>query len=85
GAVGGHHYATFYAAGALGDEEMERITDVLQNIRGGRHTALYGDDEELEPGDLERARAHVSALLQAARRWLISARPALGNLPPPPG
>jgi hypothetical protein len=55
GAAGGHHYATFYAAGAVGDDEVARIADILQNIRGGRHTALYGDDDEVEPGDVESA------------------------------
>lgn len=87
GAVGGHHYITFYAAGALGDHEMERITDALQSIRGGRHMALYGDEEELEPEDLESARTHVSSLLREVHRWLIAARPALASriaaAPPP--
>jgi len=86
GAVGGHHYITFYAAGALGDEEMERITDALQSIRGGRHMALYGDEEELEPEDLEGARVHVSRRLQEVHRWLVAARPTLAArivMPPP--
>lgn len=89
GAVGGHHYVTFYAIGGLGDEALERLGDTLQNIRGGRHTALYGDDEELEPEDLENARKHVSQLLIEARRWLTASRPSLasrlGVPPAPPG
>ncbi len=40
GAVGGHHHITFYAAGALGDPALEAIADAMQNIRGGRNTAL---------------------------------------------
>jgi hypothetical protein len=75
GAVGGHHYVTFHAVSALGDPELERAADTLQNIRGGRHTALYGDDEELEPADLENARSHVLHLLRLVHASL--ARPAL--------
>jgi len=77
GAVGGHHYVTFYAVGALGDVELERVADILQNIRGGRHAALYGDEEELEPGDLESARMHVSRFLQLVRGALIESRGTL--------
>lgn len=79
GAVGSHHYATFYALGALGDDELERIADAIQNVRGGRHTALYGDDEELEPEDLAAAREAVTRLLAAGLRWLAQARPALAG------
>jgi hypothetical protein len=80
GAVGGHHYVTFYAVGALGDAELERAADILQNIRGGRHTALYGDEEELELADLENARMHVSQFLQLVRHALIQSRRALALL-----
>lgn len=79
GAVGGHHYVTFYAVGALGDAELERVADILQNIRGGRHTALYGDEEELEAADLENARTHVLRLLQLIHRSLVEMRPALSS------
>lgn len=79
GAVGSHHYATFYALGALEDDELERIADAIQNVRGGRHTALYGDDEELEPEDLAAAREAVTRLLAAVLRWLAQARPALAG------
>jgi hypothetical protein len=79
GAVGGHHYGTFYAVGALGGDELERLADTLQNIRGGRHTALYGDEEELEPADLENARSHVSQFLRLVHHFLIDARPALAS------
>jgi hypothetical protein len=82
GAVGGHHYATFYALGALGDDELERVADTLQNIRGGRHAALYGDEEELEPADLENARHHVWQLLRLVHRSLIATRPALALVEP---
>ncbi|HSU13065.1 HEPN domain-containing protein [Longimicrobium sp.] len=85
GAVGGHHHVSFYALGALGDEDLERIADTMQGIRGGRHSALYGDEEELEPEDLEKARRTVSALLERVHRWLLDARPALkGGLAAPP-
>jgi hypothetical protein len=85
GAVGGHHHLTFYAAGALGDPVIEGLTDGMQNLRGGRHTALYGDEEELEPEDLEHARNQVSQLLRAVHGWLSNDRPGLGNrLQPPP-
>jgi hypothetical protein len=80
GAVGGHHYVTFHAVGALGDDELERAADTLQNVRGGRHTALYGDDEELEPADLENARNHVSQFLELVYRSLIASRPTLASL-----
>lgn len=86
GAVGSHHHVTFYAVGALGDAELERIADAMQSARGSRHTALYGDDE-LELEDLENARRLVAALLQEVYRWLDSSRPTLeGRLgvPPPP-
>lgn len=43
GALGGYHYVTFYAIGGLDDRELERIGDAMQDIRGGRHTALYGE------------------------------------------
>lgn len=79
GAVGGHHYVTFYAVAALGDQELQRIADAVQNIRGGRHTALYGDEEELEPDDLDAARMHVAALLGEVRQWLVSTRPLLAD------
>lgn len=79
GALGGHHYATFYAIGGLGNQELERIGDAMQDIRGGRHTALYGDEEELEPQDLERARDLLSRLLREAHRWLIAQRPGLAS------
>jgi hypothetical protein len=83
GAAGSHHYATFYAVAALGDDALERIADAMQNVRGGRHTALYGDDEELEPEDLDAARRHVAGLLAAVRDWLVRSRPSLaGRLGP---
>jgi hypothetical protein len=84
GAVGSHHYATFYAVAALGDSELERIADAMQNVRGGRHAALYGDDEELEPEDLAAAREHVAHLLASVRAALLASRPSLaGRLGPP--
>lgn len=82
GAVGGHHYVTFHAVAALGNEDLERVADTLQNIRGGRHTALYGDEDELEPEDLAIARRHVSHLLALVHRALTTARPGL-DLPTP--
>lgn len=86
GAVGGHHQVTFHAMGALGDDETERVADAMQSIRGVRHTALYGDEEELEPEDLEIARRHVSRLLREVHRWLITERPTLASrLGIPPG
>jgi hypothetical protein len=77
GAVGSHHYATFYTVGALGDQALERIADAMQNIRGGRHTALYGDEDELEPEDLQAAREHVSHLLASVHTRLQQSRPLL--------
>jgi len=77
GAVGGHHYVTFYAVAALAGAELEQIADALQGIRGGRHSALYGDEDELEAEDLEKASALVRNMLREVHRWLISARPAL--------
>jgi hypothetical protein len=77
GGVGSHHHATFYALGALADDDLESTADAMQNIRGGRHAALYGDDEELEPADLENAREHVSRLLVAVRDRLHESRPSL--------
>ena len=77
--MGGHHYATFYAAGALGNDELERVADALQNVRGGRHAALYGDEEELEPEDLEAAREHVAKLLTLVHSELIAKRPSLAG------
>lgn len=87
GAVGSHHHATFYAAAALGDEALEQAAEAMQAIRGGRHTALYGDEEELELEDLENARGHVTRLLLEIRRWIAATRPQIGErLPgPPPG
>jgi hypothetical protein len=85
GAVGGHHHLTFHAAGALGDSALEAIADAMQNLRGGRHTALYGDEEELEPEDLEHARSPVWQLFRAIHGWLIDDRPSLSDrleLPP---
>jgi hypothetical protein len=79
GAVGGHHHVTFYVAAALGDPELERIADVMQTIRGGRHTALYGDVEGLELEDLEFAREHVRRFLLHVRRWLATSRPVLAG------
>lgn len=79
GAVGGHHQATFYAVAALGDDELERIADAIQAIRGGRHTALYRDDEELEPQDLMSARNQVSRLLWTVHHWLGINRPSLAD------
>ena len=87
GAVGGHHHVTFYAVGALGDETLERCADALQGIRGGRHAALYGDDDELEAEDLAEARLAVSRLLIEVHRWIETGRPTLKDrlaLPPPP-
>ena len=82
GAVGGHHHATFYALGALGGDELERLADLMQGIRGGRRTALYGDDQELEPEDLEKARRDVYTLLGEVHRTLADRRPALVLQPP---
>lgn len=79
GAIGGHHHLTFYAAGALGDATLEAIADAMQNIRGGRHTALYGDEEELEPEDLEHAREQVARFLHAIHDWLLRERPGLAS------
>lgn len=79
GAVGSHHHVTFYAVGALGDDEMERIADAIQNVRGGRHAALYGDDEELEPEDVAAARALVARFLAAVHRSITAARPSLAD------
>lgn len=77
GAVGGHHHVTFYVVASLGDPELERIGDAMQSIRGGRHTALYGDEAGLEQEDLDHARATVLDLLTHGRRWLVATRPAL--------
>jgi hypothetical protein len=83
--VGGHHYVTFYALAALGGPELEGIADSMQGIRGGRHTALYGDEEELDTRDLENARAIVAELLKEVHAALISSRPSLsGRLPVAP-
>ena len=79
GAVGGHHYVTFYAASALGDAELQRSADAMQNIRGGRHTALYGDEEELDEDDLTGARRNATALLDAVHRVIASTRPSLAK------
>lgn len=78
-ALGGHHYVTFYALAALDGPELERLADTMQNVRGGRHTALYGDEEELDAHDLENARAIVVALLTAVHRALMSLRPSLAG------
>lgn len=81
-AVGGHHYVTFYALAALGGPEVERLADTMQNVRGGRHTALYGDEEELDARDLATARAVVAALLDEVHGALLTSRPSLaGHLP----
>ncbi len=86
GAVGSHHHATFYAVGALGDDLLERISDGMQSVRGGRHAALYGDEDDLEPEDLARAMVHAGQLLEAVHRWLRETRPNLGDLiAAPPG
>lgn len=77
GAVGSHHHATFYAVAALGDDAIEQVADAMQGIRGGRHTALYGAEEELEVEDLESARGHVARLLLEIHRWITAARPTL--------
>ena len=79
GAVGGHHHVTFYVVASLGDADLERVADAMQIIRGGRHTALYGDEAELEREDLDHARANVLELLTHSRRWLVASRPALGS------
>jgi len=77
GAVSGHHYVTFYALAALGGRGLERSADALQDLRGGRHTALYGDPEELDAEDLASARRDVGQLLSEVHAWLIAARPSL--------
>ncbi len=51
----------------------------MQNIRGGRHTALYGDEEELDEDDLTGARRNATALLDAVHRRIVSTRPALAK------
>jgi hypothetical protein len=85
GAVGGHHHVTFYFAALLGDAELERISDRMQGIRGDRHAALYGDEEAIEPDDLDRARMAVRELLAHTHRWIAAARPSiLARLPAPP-
>ena len=78
-AVGGHHYLTFYAAAALGDEALERGADLLQDIRGDRHLALYGADDELDPEELDRARARVGEFLASVHGWLVAQRPVLAQ------
>jgi hypothetical protein len=85
GAVGGHHYVTFYALAALSDGELQRTAEAMQGVRGGRRAALYGDEEELDAADLNGARENVAGLLQQVHRWLSEARPRLGpNLPASP-
>lgn len=79
GAVGSHHHATFYAAAALGDEALEQAAEAMQAIRGSRHTALYGDEEELDLDDLLTARGHVGRLLTEIHRWIVVTRPPLGE------
>jgi hypothetical protein len=83
GAVGGHHHVTFYALAAIGDDDLESLADSMQGIRGGRHAALYGEEEELEPDDVEKARRTVSGLLDHVHRWLRLTRPDLDLAPPP--
>ncbi|HKP74377.1 MAG TPA: hypothetical protein VJT67_02485 [Longimicrobiaceae bacterium] len=68
---------TFYALAALGGGELERLADALQDMRGGRHTALYGDPEELDDEDLASARKNVSRLLAEVHAWLSYTRPSL--------
>jgi hypothetical protein len=83
GSVGGHHHVTFYALGAVGDDEIERLADAMQGVRGGRHAALYGEEEELEAGDVEKARRTVFDLLTQVHRWLRLTRPDLALAEPP--
>jgi hypothetical protein len=64
---------------ALADPELEQIADAMQGIRGGRHTALYGDEDELQADDLEKASALVARLLDEVYRWLTSTRPSLAS------
>lgn len=84
GAVGGHHHVTFYALAALSDGELARLANVMQGIRGGRHTALYGDEEELDTEELGSARMHVQQLLREVHRWLGERRPPLASGLAPP-
>ncbi|HEV2150107.1 MAG TPA: hypothetical protein VGR37_22105 [Longimicrobiaceae bacterium] len=75
GAVGGHHYTTFYAVSALGIADVSALADEMQGLRLGRHDALYDWAGEVEEGSLRRLREVSAGLLDAGSRWLAGQRP----------
>ncbi len=79
GALGGHHHVTFHAAGALGDRHLERLSDALQELRGERHRALYGDEDDLEEAEIEAAGRLVAEFLAAVHGWLVAQRAGLAG------
>lgn len=88
-----HHYTTFYAVQALGDDALADSAFELDAARTDRHVALYEADEEEErtKEHLESLQSTLIRFLPAAHRWLVAQRSSLkGELPspsdiPPPG
>lgn len=74
-----HHYATFYAVQALGDEALAEGAFELDAARTDRHVALYEADEEEErtKEHLEGLQDTLTHFLPAAHRWLTAQRPGL--------
>lgn len=80
----GHHWLTFAALAALGVERLSESGRRLNELRLGRHDALYDWRSETDAATLAELRAVTGRLFPAAREWLRARRPALAEALAPP-
>ena len=74
-----HHHNTFSGVGALGSGELKRVAGILDDLRQGRHEAVYGFQREITEQDLSALRKAVPVLMEECCLRIADARPSLAG------
>jgi hypothetical protein len=81
-----HHHNAFSGALAVGAGELARAARELDQLRLGRHEAVYGVELGVPEAQMQAVRESTVLLMREARQRILAERPALsGELAPPPG
>jgi hypothetical protein len=81
-----HHHAAFAGAFAVGDGELAKAARALDQLRLGRHEAIYGVELGVPDERMQAVRESTVLLMREARRRILAERPALaGGLSAPTG
>ena len=79
-----HHHNTFAAAKAVGDPEMSRAADTLDNLRLDRNEAFYGTELTVPDERLVALRSAVRQLMASGYARICADRPGLAARLVPP-